>query len=82
MMFNDLLNLVNLNNLEETALRAIECLEHFFKELNLPTRFTEAHLPTDEIELLAQKLVSHCESVGNFVKIYKEDALAIYQLAL
>ncbi|WP_235070210.1 iron-containing alcohol dehydrogenase [Turicibacter sp. TJ11] len=73
---------INLNNLEETALRAIECLEHFFKELNLPTRFTEAHLPTDEIELLAQKLVSHCESVGNFVKIYKEDALAIYQLAL
>lgn len=73
---------INLNNLEETALLAIECLEQFFKELNLPIRFSEANLPTDEIELLAKKLVCDCKSVGNFVKIYEKDALAIYQLAL
>ena len=73
---------INLNNLEETALLAIECLEQFFKELNLPIRFSEANLPTDEIELLAKKLVCDCKSVGNFIKIYEKDALAIYQLAL
>ena len=73
---------INLNNLEETALLAIECLEQFFKALNLPIRFSEANLPTDEIELLAKKLVCDCKSVGNFVKIYEKDALAIYQLAL
>lgn len=73
---------INLNNLEETALLAIECLEQFFKELNLPIRFSEANLPTDAIELLAKKLVCDCKSVGNFVKIYEKDALEIYQLAL
>ncbi len=73
---------INLNNLEETALRAIECLEQFFKELNLPTRFSEANLPTHEIDVLAKKLVCDCESVGSFVPIYEKDAFAIYQLAL
>ncbi|MBQ4164355.1 MAG: NADH-dependent alcohol dehydrogenase, partial [Turicibacter sp.] len=61
---------------------AIHCLEQFFKDLNLPVRFSEANLPTHEIELLAQKLLSDRPSVGRFVTIDKQAAIAIYQLAL
>lgn len=73
---------INQNSLEETALQAIHCLEQFFKDLNLPVRFSEANLPTHEIELLAQKLLSDRSSVGRFVSIDKQAAIAIYQLAL
>jgi len=73
---------INTQNIEETALLAIEQLESFFKELNLPIRFSEAGLPTDELDKLAKSLVLESESVGNFVKIHEKDALEIYKLAL
>lgn len=73
---------INLNHPEETALLAIEKLESFFKALGLPTSFSDADLPTDHIEELAQKLVCDCDSVGNYVPIKEADALEIYRLAL
>lgn len=73
---------INLNHPEETALLAIEKLESFFKALGLPTSFSNADLPTDHIEELAQKLVCDCDSVGNYVPIKEADALEIYRLAL
>ena len=73
---------INTMNPEETALLAIEELERFFRDINLPTRFSEADLPTHEIDKLAASLMIGSESVGNFVKIYEADAREIYKLAL
>lgn len=73
---------INLNNLEETALLAIQKVEDFFKALNLPTRFSDANLPADHIEQLAKNLVCDCNHVGNFVPIREAEALEIYRLAL
>lgn len=73
---------INTFNPEETALLAIEHLENFFRELELPVRFSEANLPTHEVDKLAKSLVINSESVGNFVKIYEKDAREIYKLAL
>lgn len=73
---------INPKNLEETALLAIAEVERFFKELELPIRFSEADLPTHEVNQLAASLVIEAESVGSFVKIYEHDAREIYKLAL
>lgn len=73
---------INLNNLEETALKTIEQLELFFKSIGLPTRFSEANLPDTHIHELAKNLVCDRPSVGNFVPIHEKDALEIYRLAL
>ena len=66
----------------DSILTSYTDLEQFFKDLNLPVRFSEANLPTHEIELLTQKLLSDRPSVGRFVTIDKQAAMEIYQLAL
>lgn len=62
------------------ALRGITELENYFKELGLPTTLTELKVPFDKLELMAEKAVVK-GPIGNFVKINKEDAFKIYELA-
>lgn len=72
---------INFDNLEETALKGIEALENFYREIGLPTRFKEANLPVEHIEAMAEKATLY-GPIGNFVKLNKEDVIKIYQLAL
>ena len=72
---------INPQNLEETALKGIEALEQFYQSIGLPTRFSEADLPTNEIDALVANLTKHSDSCGSFVKIGKAEAKAIYELA-
>ncbi|WP_300385741.1 iron-containing alcohol dehydrogenase [Clostridium sp.] len=73
---------INLNNLEETALKGIEALENFFAEIELPTRLSHAKIDDSRIEEMAKKLVAHSDHAGNFVEIREKEAYEIYKLAL
>lgn len=65
---------------EQIALEGIKRLEGFITDMGLPKSFTEANLPTDEIELMATKATERGPQ-GNFKKLYKEDVINIYNLA-
>lgn len=68
------------NNPEKTALEGIAALENFFKSIGLPTSFKELNVPFDRAEEMAAKATEN-GSVGQFVKLYKEDVYNIYKLA-
>lgn len=65
---------------ERTALAGIERLEAFFRSLGLPVTLEELQVGTDRLEEMAAKCTER-GPVGNFVKLDKEDVLAIYHLA-
>ena len=73
---------INVNNLEETALKGIEALENFFTEIELPTRLSHVEIDDSRIEEMAKKLVAHRDHAGNFVEIRAKEAYEIYKLAL
>lgn len=73
---------INLNNLEETALKGIEALENFYAKIELPTRLSHANINDEHIEEMSKKLVAHYDHVGNFVEIREKEALEILKLAL
>ncbi|MHB1347619.1 MAG: iron-containing alcohol dehydrogenase [Candidatus Humimicrobiaceae bacterium] len=63
------------------AEKGIDELINYFKELGLPTTLSELKIPLDKIELMAQKAVAR-GPLGNFIKIQKEDAVKIFELAI
>lgn len=65
---------------ERTAWEGIERLTEFFRKLGLPVTLTELGVPEDRLEEMAAKC-THAGSVGNFMKLNKEDVLAILKLA-
>ncbi|NLC53794.1 MAG: iron-containing alcohol dehydrogenase [Firmicutes bacterium] len=65
---------------ERTALAGIERLKAFFRSLGLPVTLEELKVGTDRLEEMAAKCTER-GPVGNFVKLDKEDVLAIYHLA-
>jgi alcohol dehydrogenase len=75
-------NVFNIDNdfdsLENTALEGIKRLVSFYKELNMPVSLTEAKIPLDKFEELAEK----CDKIGNIKKIDKNDVLEILKLAI
>jgi len=73
---------INTNNLEETALAGIAELERFYQDINMPIRFSDAELPTNQVDELVASLFNGRESVGEFVSLVGKDAKAIYELAL
>lgn len=67
---------------EAIALEGIARMEEFFRKLNMPLTFRDAELPVDGFEEMADKATfGDTIPVGNFVKIGKADAIAIYELA-
>ena len=74
---------INKNNLEETALKGIDALENFYKVIKMPTRLHEVNIDNTHFEEMADKLLSGGnKTIGNFVKLNKEDMINIYNLAL
>ncbi|MDY0236821.1 MAG: iron-containing alcohol dehydrogenase [Gudongella sp.] len=65
---------------EHIALEGIKEFEDFLRDIDLPTTFSAAEIPTNEIERMATAAVIH-GSLGNLRKITKEDAINIYNLA-
>jgi len=70
-------------NPEKTALAGIESLEKFFRGLGLPVRLSEAGIGEEHLEEMAAKAasISGGTTIGNFVKLDKNDVLNIYKLA-
>lgn len=66
---------------EEIALEGISRMQEFFRKLRMPLSLTEAEIPSDAFEELADKATS-CDTipVGNFVKIDKKAMIEIYQM--
>ena len=75
-------NVWNIDNdfdsVENTALEGIKRLESFYKEIGMPISLTEAKIPLDKFEELAEK----CDKIGNIKKIDKNDVLEILNLAI
>ncbi|MCX6346818.1 MAG: iron-containing alcohol dehydrogenase [Actinobacteria bacterium] len=68
------------NDEERLALMGIKEIENYFKEIGLPTTLKELNVSSENFELMAQKAVAK-GPIGNFIKISKEDAVKIYELA-
>ncbi|MBK5242331.1 iron-containing alcohol dehydrogenase [Clostridium sp.] len=67
---------------EQTAIEGIRRVENFFKSLGLPTSLKELGITDDRIEEMASKATnSDTSTVGNFIKLNKEDVYNILILA-
>ncbi len=75
-------NVLNIDNdfgsAEKTSLAGIKGLESFFKEIGMPTSLSEAKIPLDKFEEIAEK----CNKVGSIKKIDKNDVIEILKLAI
>ncbi|MEM0161712.1 MAG: iron-containing alcohol dehydrogenase, partial [Thermoproteota archaeon] len=72
----------NFESLEKTALEGIEQLKEFFKKLGLPTTLKELNVPEKKFEEIASRCTNNGTStVGNFVKLSKEDIVKILEIA-
>jgi alcohol dehydrogenase len=68
------------NDKEGLALSGIKEFENYLREIGLPTTLKELNVSSENFELMAQKAVVK-GPIGNFIKINKEDAVKIYELA-
>lgn len=65
---------------DEIALEGIEEFKHFLKAIGVPTTLSEANLPTDNFQRMAEK-ATRGGILGSFKKLDKEDVINIYNLA-
>lgn len=72
---------IDYTNKELTALRGIEKLEEFYKQIGLPTRLSDVNIDNSNLEIMANKAVLFGD-LGNFVKLSAKDIYNIYMLAL
>lgn len=67
---------------ERTAIEGIDRLRGFFKGMGLPTTLKEMGIPEDKLEELALRCTdSGTSTIGNLVKLNKEDVLNILKIA-
>jgi len=68
---------------QRTALEGIHRSIDFFKENGLPTRLSNLGIGDDKLAMLSERIFYDANGeIGNFVKLNKNDVLAIYNLAL
>lgn len=65
---------------EQIALEGIDEFKGFVKAIGLPISLSEADLPTDNFELMAEK-ATRGSVLGRFKKLDKQDVVNIYNLA-
>lgn len=66
---------------EEVAAEGISRLERFFCEIGLPTTMSQAGLPIDRLDTIAQKCAQGSSDVGNYAKLTFDTVLRILELA-
>lgn len=75
---------MNLQNLNETALKGIDAWEDWCHKIGMPTSLSELNInPTDaQIDEMAEKCVATGNGhVGFFQTLYKEDVIKIFNMA-
>jgi alcohol dehydrogenase YqhD (iron-dependent ADH family) len=74
---------IDFHNQQKTALEGILRLERFFSSLALPNRLSEMGIGADRIEEMADKATGNgMWTAGNFVKLKRDDVVAILKSAL
>lgn len=68
-------------DIEGVALEGIRRMKKFFAEVGLPVSFSDAEIPVDQLETMAEKCTLS-GPVGNLKKLDREDVLKIYQMSL
>lgn len=68
---------------EQTALKGIERMECFFKEVGMPTRLSDLQIEVsdDDIEDMAEKCLYNTDHLGSFMPLKKENIIHIYKAA-
>lgn len=69
---------------EEVAIKGIEAMENFYKEIEMPISISETGITLSEkdIEMLAEKCSNNgTRYIGSFKKLFKEDMAKIYSMA-
>lgn len=66
---------------ESIATEGIARLESFFSEIGLPVTLSEANIPHDRLDEMAQKCGSRSTNVGNYAKLTKDTVRQILELA-
>lgn len=66
---------------EEVIMEGIRKTEEFYHSIGLATRLSEVGIDDKDFEVMAEKAV-FMGPLGNFKKLYKEDVINIYRLAL
>lgn len=69
------------DNKMEIAHKAIEKTREFFNSLNIPSRLSEVGIDESKLEKMAEQAVMF-GAIGSMKKLYKEDVLVIYKMAL
>jgi alcohol dehydrogenase len=68
---------------EAIAREGIKRITEFFKKIGLPVTLSDANIPEDRLEEMADKCTaSDTRAIGSFVKLNKQDVLNIYKLAI
>lgn len=73
-----------IGNVEEIAIKGIEAMENFYKEIEMPISISETgiNLSDDDVLMLAEKCSNNgARFIGAFKKLYKEDMAKIYSMA-
>lgn len=69
---------------EEMAIKGIEAMENFYKEIEMPISISETGitLSDEDVEMLAEKCSNNgTRYIGSFKKLFKEDMAKIYSMA-
>lgn len=69
---------------EEMALKGIEAMENFYREIDMPTSISLCgiKLSDKDVEMLAEKCSNNeTRFIGSFKKLFKEDMAKIYSMA-
>ena len=69
---------------EEMAIKGIEAMENFYKEIEMPISISETgiNLSDEDVEILAEKCSNNgTRYIGSFKKLFKEDMAKIYSMA-
>ena len=69
---------------EEIAIKGIEAMENFYKEIEMPISISETgiNLSDDDVLMLAEKCSNNgTRFIGAFKKLYKDDMAKIYSMA-
>ena len=69
-------------NPENTAKAGIQALKNFLKSIGMPGNFAELGAKEEDIELMTDKLLKGRKTEGNYVKLNRDDVIAIYRSAL
>lgn len=67
---------------EDVILKGIEAFEAFLKKIGMPSSFAEIGAREEDIEKMTDKLLNGRKTEGNYVKLTRDDVIAIYRSAL